>query len=156
MSPPRLTTSTTAAIQDTPDQVADEVPGEDTSPGRYKETPDAGNYFLVPSGSGEGLATSQFDGPERIRFSVYVGGDDVAGNLRAQLTNVSGRDIRFTDGLRVVAEVTRNGQPWREFVLVDPAVSALALGQEASVQTSFLLEGPAQYSGWGSIEIELV
>lgn len=132
--------------------------GEDTSPGRYHETPDAGNYFVYPGGprAGAGLAKSERDGPERLRFSVYVGVTDATGSVSARLTNVSGREMRFADGLRVVATVTRDGQPYREIVLTDPALVSMAPGQKASLEASFTLDGPGQYSGWGSVDIELV
>lgn len=101
------------------------------------------------------MASSLTGGPERVRFSVYVDGDDVSGYVSAHLTNVSGREMRFPDGLRVVAQITRDGQPWHDFVLADPSIAGLAPGQETSLRTSFLLEGPAQYSSWGSVDIEL-
>lgn len=132
-------------------------PGEDLSPGRYHELPDTGGYVihLAVPGPSEGSASSVGSGPERLRFAVTITDHGPQGTIGASLVNVSGRTMRFAKGCRVVAEVSLDGKPWRTFDLVDPSVTELSPGQQASMETSFDFDGPGQYSAWGSTDIEL-
>lgn len=147
----------------TADQVSGHEPpdastGEDMTPGRYREAADGGSYIVYGDqrDSGAGLATSEVGGSERLRFVVNVARDGDAGSLHARLKNVSGREIRFPQGLDVRAEVWRDGSPWREIPLVDPQKLTLAPDEEVSLSELFVFEGPGQYSSKGWVEIELL
>ncbi|HVE46861.1 MAG TPA: hypothetical protein VNA57_08975 [Acidimicrobiales bacterium] len=128
------------------------------TPGRYREAADGGSYIVYGDqrDSGAGLATSEVGGSERLRFVVNVARDGDAGSLHARLKNVSGREIRFPQGLDVRAEVWRDGSPWREIPLVDPQKLTLAPDEEVSLSELFVFEGPGQYSSKGWVEIELL
>lgn len=131
--------------------------GEDLSPGRYHEEPDTGNYIVRRDGASPlaGSASSVVPGTERLRFDVTVRDDGDHGTFAARLVNVSGRTMRFPTGVHVLADVRRDGQPWRTFVVDDPATTVLAPGRAVSVSSAFAFAGPGEYAAWGSTEVAL-
>ncbi|HLI55498.1 MAG TPA: hypothetical protein VKY26_00560 [Actinomycetota bacterium] len=89
--------------------------------------------------------------PGALTLTVY--GMEVGGSAQiyADLSNQTGSTVTFTGGATVLVAITKDGQPWDQVTLTNPALSRLSPGQQATLQTSVTLGSPGVYGLTGAL-----
>lgn len=82
---------------------------------------------------------------------VVVSDTPPAAVLRATLFNQRSFAVAFPSGLDVVVRVSRNGQPWQDVHLRNPAITTLAPGQAVDVSAEVALPGFGTYAFTGQV-----
>ena len=130
-----------------------------TSSARFTEDSDNQGSFDVVAGQPRQQVSSTRaarSSSDRLRFFGYVRPQDGrTADLEAQLTNTSGRPMRFPGGVRVVFSVSHDGRRLPDTVVSAPGVVQLSPGQSVTVRGSTSLAGDGSYSYSAQTSFEL-
>jgi hypothetical protein len=110
----------------------------------YLRAGQRGGASSIDPRAGQGVLAFEVQG-------VVVADTPPAAALRATLVNQRSSAVAFPGGLDVVVKATRNGQPWADVHLRNPAVTTLAPGQQADVSAEVALPGFGSYALTGQV-----
>ena len=103
---------------------------------------------------GAASSTSPASGSRVLLFTIegeVIGDSPATARLRASLRNQRDFTVTFPDGVDVVIDISRNGQPWQDVHLRNTGLTTLAPGQVTELTGTVALPGFGLYELRGAV-----
>jgi hypothetical protein len=108
------------------------------------------SFTYVPGRQGVAISGRQYQkgAPGILTLNVYgmpPAPGDTSATISVDLSNETGQTVFFANGPVVEVTVTRDGQPYRQLTVGQPAAKRLGPGDQLTIQASLPLTGAGTY-----------